>query len=274
MNKDAVREAAEFMSTIPLSYQVCTIHITPELAARWLKRNEKNRPLSGVLVARYQRQMPGWKINGESIVFGSNGVLIDGQNRLEACARSSSGFTSVVVFGVEPDSFDTIDSGKSRTGADVLSILGETNTNILSAVLTWIWRYQNNCIGHNTKGPTSHERSRVLEQYPQIRDSMHFCRQNRGPLTPSICGLLHFLGSIHDREATEGFLTMVENGENIGKGDAAFALRGQLLGKYGRIVIKNRVVVAAIGIKALSAHLAGQEVKLLRWGRDEEFPSL
>jgi hypothetical protein len=81
------------------------------------------------LVARYAREIAAgrWKPNGETIKFTMDGVLLDGQHRLAAVALAGVGIETTVVWGLDPDCFDTIDSGRPRSAADMLAIQGIPN---------------------------------------------------------------------------------------------------------------------------------------------------
>lgn len=78
------------------------IEITPEVARVYLKQNTNNRNLIKRKLAQYAKDMKEgrWVLNGEPIQFDDSGELINGQHRLNACIRSNSAFTTLVVFGV------------------------------------------------------------------------------------------------------------------------------------------------------------------------------
>jgi hypothetical protein len=57
--------------------------ITPQKAVEILDtKNFNNRPVSQFTVDRYAQEMKAgrWKLNGEPIIFGKSGRLIDGQH--------------------------------------------------------------------------------------------------------------------------------------------------------------------------------------------------
>jgi hypothetical protein len=70
------------MSTGHLTVKLETI--TPEQAAIWLTRNRRNRPIRRTRVARYADAMRRghWRVNGEAVIFDSEGNLLNGQHRL------------------------------------------------------------------------------------------------------------------------------------------------------------------------------------------------
>ena len=75
--------------------------ITPEMAKLTLSEtNKKNRPFSSAKVIDYSKDMQNenWSLNGETIKFGSDGLLKDGQHRLEACVRANTSFLGSACF--------------------------------------------------------------------------------------------------------------------------------------------------------------------------------
>jgi hypothetical protein len=98
--------------------------ITPEMAVKWLEKNEINRRLSTSSIENWADVMKRkqWELNGETIIIGDTGDVLDGQHRLWACVESNTSFESYVVIGMSKEVFDTIDTGKKRSGADALHI--------------------------------------------------------------------------------------------------------------------------------------------------------
>ena len=66
-------------------------------------------------------------MTGDPIKFSSDGRLLDGQHRLEACEIAGLPISTHVVFGVDPGAFTTIDTGRSRSASDALAIEGVRN---------------------------------------------------------------------------------------------------------------------------------------------------
>lgn len=99
--------------------------ITPAIAKSLLENhNEGNRNLREQKVIFYAAQMlrGEWSLNGESIIIDNTGRVIDGQHRLAAIVKSGVTLQVVVVRGVSPDGFTTIDTGLNRTTADVFQM--------------------------------------------------------------------------------------------------------------------------------------------------------
>jgi hypothetical protein len=99
-----------------------------------------NRPKKTAKIKRYAQDLleGRWAMTGDTIKFGSNGVLRDGQNRLAACIRAGKSFRSHTVFGIDPDLFTRMDIGKNRTPADVFSIAGIAYANHVAGAVRWL----------------------------------------------------------------------------------------------------------------------------------------
>jgi hypothetical protein len=82
-----------------------------------------------------------WRVTHQGVALDEEGIVIDGQHRLEAIRRYGKPVEIMVTEGVPRESFSVIDVGAKRTTADALHIAGFANTNILSAaarlVITW-----------------------------------------------------------------------------------------------------------------------------------------
>lgn len=82
---------------------VDVVLVTPGLAAAWLARNARHRKIKPKLVEKYVAQMRAgqWELNGKTLVFDRDGVLLGGQHRLTACVESGCSFRVLVVRGVD-----------------------------------------------------------------------------------------------------------------------------------------------------------------------------
>ena len=113
------------------------ILITPDVAQKYLERNKNNRPLKQKAILYYSNLMlkNKWEKTGQSISLTPDNQLLDGQHRLHAIVKSGKSQETVVVFNVEKDTFPAYDSGKTRNGADALTIEGVDNGVVLSAAM-------------------------------------------------------------------------------------------------------------------------------------------
>lgn len=103
--------------------------VTPELAAEWLAEwNTHNRKKQAARVAGHVRDMldSNWLFIGDAIRFANDEdgkqYLADGQHRLEAIVKSEIGQWSIVVHGLPADAQEVIDTGKSRSLGDTMTL--------------------------------------------------------------------------------------------------------------------------------------------------------
>jgi hypothetical protein len=105
--------------------------VTPDLAARWLKNNFGNRPVSDDTVIAYARDMIAgqWVPTHQGIAFNDKDELIDGQHRLLAVVKSGVSVRMMVTFnlpshigGKQVTTMDAVDRGRTRSVGDQLKI--------------------------------------------------------------------------------------------------------------------------------------------------------
>jgi hypothetical protein len=132
--------------------------ITPEMAEVMLERNVseewKNRPKSQTALERYTKKMKsgGWFYTGQTIIFSSDGKLINGQHTLTACVRSGATIDHLVAFGVDEQAFKYIDTGTARTPGHMFAIEDIPNYNVSAAACRILYLYDQD---KNWSGSTS-----------------------------------------------------------------------------------------------------------------------
>lgn len=111
-----------------LSIELVTI--TPHTAKAMLDKNQNNRHPQKRYIAQFARDMKSkdWRVTGDPIKFDTAGNLIDGQHRLMACIESGANFETYIAYGLDPETKDVVDTGKSRSGRDVLQMHGVPNS--------------------------------------------------------------------------------------------------------------------------------------------------
>lgn len=116
------------------------IEYSPKLA-QWVLENlnHGNRSKKPGQIERYASDIKGsrWGVTGDTIKFGTDGLLKDGQNRLSACIRANAPFTSHTVFGIDASLFHRMDIGKKRDGGDVFAIAGIKNATQMAGAMRW-----------------------------------------------------------------------------------------------------------------------------------------
>jgi hypothetical protein len=95
------------------------IEFSPKLAEHILtKLNLNNRPMKTAKIKKYAEDLAEglWGLTGDTIKFGTDGLLKDGQNRLSACVRAGRPMASHAVFGIDPGYLHEWTSARIATG--------------------------------------------------------------------------------------------------------------------------------------------------------------
>jgi len=118
--------------------QAMVMTVTPQQALAWLEKNSSNRPLSLARIKQYTKDIidGNFGLTGEAIRFFEDGALADGQHRLTAIVKACKSVETLVVFGVKKAVAPYIDTGKSRTASDVLSMFSGVNDTDARALAT------------------------------------------------------------------------------------------------------------------------------------------
>lgn len=268
----------ERMSQLYADVCVRIVRVTPQLAATWLERNTKNRPLNKRHVKHLTQVMldGDMVMNGETIIFDRKDKLLNGQHRLHGCIDSGVSFDAMVVYGIDEEAFKTLDGGRKRSGADVLAMNGEANYyNIASAVQCLIAFVD---FGGNVLGTTTNARKatgsvceRVLRAHPGLRKSVQSMRTTR--LYDNQHGyVLHYLFSTVDEPLAEAFRNVLAEGDTD-MGRPFVRLRESMILNAHRTELRRSY--AAKAIKAFNAERAKERPKMLVFKeKTEDFPSI
>lgn len=105
-------------------FRIEIVQMTPERAERLLDQNTRNRSVKPAREKNYSGQMKNgdWRVDGNTVKVGRDGVLLDGQHRLYAIVESGTTQTVILITGLEPEAMETIDTGVSRTLSDLLKL--------------------------------------------------------------------------------------------------------------------------------------------------------
>jgi len=100
------------------------MQIAPDQAMRWLDGNTHNRPMDHQYVDYLIAEIKAgrWKLMHQGIAFDEHGVLLDGQHRLWAIALAGLTLPANVTFNAPGESLEYIDSGKTRSRAERMSL--------------------------------------------------------------------------------------------------------------------------------------------------------
>jgi hypothetical protein len=253
------------------------IYVTPEMAQIFLKYNTKNRKISNAVNLRYAQAMHAghWKFNGEPIVFSDKGRLLDGQNRLKAVVRSGVTVPMMVIYGIEEETFRTMDQGSKRTTGQILQILNHKDGNTLAATLrlAYIYLYiDETMVKFGTDSIYNEVLLNLLVRYPRIKESVKKSRPARNLCSRTIVAFCHFVFSLRNQRDADLFIRQVATGEDLHAGDPALTLRNLLIKSKGETPPLSKRTLIALFFKAWNYFRNSKTIKNLRWSEKEAFP--
>ena len=260
--------------------------ITPDMAMALLESNNfANRPVSQDRVSEYAEMMQNgrWALNGETLIFGTNGELLNGQHRLWAIVESGMTVQILVVRGVDPAVFHTIDTGMKRSRAQVLAMRGYRNAGRLSATTSWVAYWDMHKTFPTGKLQTVGKADpmfceNVLTQHPMIEECDRVMATYKMPLMRQAKPLLVALYVIfreHSPEHADEFFRRLNVLEFGGTGCPLKALVATTSSAWVLSKMERSPRFRAVyWFKAFNAFLTGSSVAMLRCGDTEDVPAL
>lgn len=246
--------------------------ITPQQAALWLEgANLHNRPLQmerakAICGAILRGE---WTLNGDAIRFCTNGQLIDGQHRLQGIVLACKPVKSLVVRGLAPNSFATIDTNRTvRSGRDVLALSGIQNYSIAAgaARLMHYWELTGNPYDNRAERNPSAQQLVDIASRPGFATaagrvySLRWCKRFLGPALASFA--LYAFGQYREEHADQ-FFAKLETGIGLEEGSPILLLRERLI-NVGTQDRMKAVAKAALLFKAWRLYLLGANVRQLK----------
>lgn len=254
--------------------------VSPEMALEILKTNIRNRPLKKDLVIFYSRQMEDgkWKYNGETVIISDDNILLDGQHRLAAVVKSKTTQKLIIVSGIDKNTFDTIDVGKTRSSGDMLNISGVKNGNQISAIISYSIKLENNITTEN-QGQRNIPKYYILEEYYKNPDFWQNIKQvsekmyskirlmNQGTIGGYISFLILKKG--HNEEKVISFFNQLIFDTNVENSTISLLRDKYLRAATGQYKLTSRYKHAIL-VKTWNMYLTGRELKVLSFNIEKE----
>ena len=218
-----------------LVVEVCTIG--PEQASQWLRCNKNNRPVRRTHVNFLAQEIlnGNWQLNGQAIVIADDEQVLDGQHRLMAIIEAGKEIKTLVVYGISPMAFRTIDTGAVRTGADALCLhFVDINQGTLRAVATavqWCVALEKQSLNSKVKiGNTG------IIEYVQKHMSMIQCADtiqswphDARPMSVGSGTALFEMFNRKKPELAQDFMRKLYTGEKLERTDVEYLLRATFI---------------------------------------------
>lgn len=285
--------------------QMMTIEtVTPTMAEKYLKYMVRNRKRKDGLVLAYATMMDDgdWALNGTSLKFNSEGRMIDGQHRCEACVLSGKSFRTYVSHGIEDDrAFATIDTGSGRSSADVFGMAGYKDQNNFAAAASRIYLYKKGLLTLNgtkhaataqirkmirgtdfvdARMPGAIARKELLEYAEPYAKAIErgisaANTSKAGRMIPvSMSAALHVLFCEKDAAMADSFIHDLGQGAGLQDTDPVLVLRNKLMVSmqgHSRLAPNAKMALCII---AWNKRRAGERSKVLKLLDDAEFPKV
>lgn len=259
------------------------VNVTPEYARQILAEQArldehaavKQRRIDKNRVGQYANEMRQglWMLNGESIQFNGE-RLLNGQHRLAAVDQSGVTVPFLIVRGVDPSAFATIDQGKGRTIGDLLKMRGMLYTSEVAGAARVAWLYENCGRLRPTTGkrPTRHQVFEFVRRHEDaLVDAARLAVEANIGHRSTLAGFAFLLRQQDDRQV---FFAKLKAGVGLAQDEPVRHLRDRLMSFNAQRATTDGEIVFALCIKAWNATYRQQPISILRFGRSEEYPVL
>jgi len=256
--------------------------ITQELAREWLANSVGNRALRPKVIRTLSKAMLDgkWRLNGEAIIFDTEGRLMDGHHRLTAVAQTGVTIQSFVTRGIPADCMATLDVGAKRSAGDYLTIQGEEYGSTLAPALRWLWRFEHGQLGiiRPSGVADAEEIGATLHKYPDFRNSISYGRavQRTRLGHPSVFTFIHFVLQMKNAKAAHEFFEKLTKGTGLEDGDPLLVLRKRLTDNATARESKlHQEQVVAMTFRTWNHWRRGEKVtdgRAIMWHPEQSFP--
>lgn len=220
---------------------------------------------------------------GEPIIISREGVLNDGQHRLQAVIDADVEIDMDVRFGISREAFRVTDTGASRTPGDVLTILGAHAGGQVSSTVRLLLLYERGLPESIREFVSHQEIANAFERWKGIEDVVAEVNRHAFPKAVKSIPLYAtaFLASRSPGKAKlETWLDAVATGLDVGRDHPAYQLRERLLRGIPAATREGLMERFALMVKSWNLFAKGETVPMreFRWtsaGKNAEaFPTV
>lgn len=259
------------------------VRVTPAIAAVWLTHNHNNRSIAQNNLKHLISEMTNgnWKFDGDPIRFDDKGNLLNAQHRLMAILATGKSFVFKVIEGLDPNSFETMDSGAKKTGGKVFTHRGVSNPTVAAGATKFVYGMRRghrseNIIKQDNRTLSNPDLVKGYLNLPNIDESVvkgikYASKFDRVINNNTMAGL-HYLLSEKSRVAADDFLNKLSTGLNLELDSPIYILRNRLYlsdsDNNHRITFRDKV---AHVIMAWNKYRAGETCMRLVIPEDFDF---
>jgi hypothetical protein len=249
-----------------MGHVTATIEVaTKKLVDGLLAANEGNRNIRPAVVARYEHDIAtgNWHLTGQGISVGEDGMLIDGQHRLQAMRNCGyPPLQILVVRGLTNEARAVVDQHAKRSIRDALCFAYNKRVSYNSPAICNVLWYAD---GHR-RAPSVHESNNILTEYWQEIEAVTCAPSNRDTYTaPHLAGFVRVMKQRPYASADiVSFIKSVEDGENLNRTMPAYHLRNYVVNRGKEAGRADAMIKYNKTIKATEAHLDGKQMGNLK----------
>ena len=214
--------------------------ISPDKARDYLATNVCNRACSKTAVKRWADTMKAgaWKLSSDAIAFDWNGVLINGQHRLNALIATGATMPFLVAHNFPPESKNALDVGKKRSLHEILTINGYPITINETAICKFImtpWEK-----GTVTNPDHEVHRHKLKQVHQRLKAEIDFVMEQtkfKEFAAPELAAIVQLMARSQDPELVGDFISLLR-----GKGrlDGTFKKQDEIVNLYRDHTIRTR----------------------------------
>lgn len=203
--------------------------------------------------------------------------LLNGQHRCMAVIKTGIPFKCVVVRGLDEKVFAVLDTGKTRSAKDVLSIAGIHTPASMAAQARIILLFKTGKFGHFEK-KRAISNAAILDFVQSDEENLlEICRWSANVyavfsgMSPSYVGALYYLFYKKNRTKCDEFWDSYTFGEELSANSPVKLLRDSLMLDFRHRKMRHREK-AALTIMAWNAFITNQKITSLKFIEGQPFP--
>lgn len=215
MSFNAVRQKLRLAKDrTPPGVSLQIIELDVELAKLLLATSNDNRVVKPTRILSYSKDIGvrEWPFTGDTIVLSPEGILLDGQHRCLAVIESGVSIITIIVCGVDANSFPYIDRGAARSLADSLHISGYEDAKNLSAAINIAYNLNMFSEMPRSQAPPIQTALKWFDDNQGIVDCLDSLRKYRahkgGMSKPQCAGLMYHAAEVVGMDQVEEFLRL------------------------------------------------------------------
>lgn len=253
--------------------------VSPALAKLWLETRAPNRKITSgdMRIPLYSSLMKSgdWGL-GEAILFNPEGQMIDGQHRMMALVAAGFPIKFWITMGVKPGMMAFLNSGKSRTLHQSMTIAGTETSAFEIAMVKALFNPVGEAWGVRATRLLTTNPQLITDAFKEHQTAIRFVSKFYGKNKALMCKYAPIRSAAirayyHiDKEDLAKFLCILDGGvpNKDVRDEIPFALRNLYLSKRGR----EEATLHSKATYALLMYSLNKPTKLLRTITNQPFP--